>query len=300
MRNAMLVVLLALPVGWFVFGQQPAPAPAPARESLTSAELGKLLKDMGYEPEALTPEVWQVAITRDGWKVHVMLSLDGNGDRLWFESKFAVIAVPDLVPASAWFRLLGANERIGPAYFAFDRNDNRIHLYKTCDNVGIAPIRLKKELETFDGIVRKTQNLWRAENFMPAETLPVVPRPVEIRKLSPVEGNWRITRIETRGESVPEDKLTATKPTVTIRDDKGVIKTGLEPDKNVTVKVDPMAKPASIDFTDENGKTEQGIYIFEAGLLIICVAGPGEDRPRQFITDPNNKFWLLVLKKDER
>jgi len=299
MRNAMWVVVLALPVGWFVFAQ-PQP-PKSSKESLSSEQLGGLLRDMGYQPEALTPEVWQIAVSRDGWKVHIMLSLDGNGERLWLESKFAVIADPNLVPASSWFKLLGANERIGPAYFAFDPADNRIHLYRTCDNPGITVSRLKKEIETFDSAVRKTQNIWRAENFSAAETLPVQPRTVrgELKKVSALEGNWRIVRMESRGESVTEDKLTATRPTMTVADDKGVIHTGLEADRNVTVKLNPVAQPAAIDFIDEDGKTESGIYIVEAGLLTICVAGAGEDRPRQFITDPKNKHWLLVLKRAE-
>jgi uncharacterized protein (TIGR03067 family) len=300
MRNAMIVVLLALPVGWLAFGQPDKKDPPPTG-TLTSARLGKLLKDLGYEPSELSAEVYQVSLDREGWKVHVMVSLTAGGDRVWFESKFAPIAQPEAVPASAWRKLLEENDRIGPAHFTFDKNDKRIHLYKSVDNVGLVPARLKKELDAFDATVRRTQAVWRAENFAPGEAIMVAPRPADAPadEAAALRGKWRVVRVETRGESVTDDRLAKFKPSFTIDGDRAILKLGLEPERAVRVKIDPTQKPKRIDFVDDKDRVEAGIYLMEAGLLTVCVGGAGEERPRQFITDPKSKAWLLVLKRDE-
>lgn len=296
MRNAMLVVLLAFPLGWLAFGQADKKDP-PSTGTLTSAQLGKLLKDLGYEPHELSAEVYQVSIDREGWKVHVMVSLTASGDRVWFESKFAPIAQPEAVPASAWRKLLEENDRIGPAHFTFDKNDKRIHLYKGVDNVGMVPARLKKELDAFDATVRRTQAVWRAENFAPGEAIMVAPRAADDEAVA-LRGKWRVVRVESRGESVTDERLAQFKPSFAIEGDRAVLKLGLEPERTVRVKIDPSQKPKRIDFIDDKGRVEPGIYVTEAGLLTVCVAGVGEDRPRQFVSDAKTKSWLLVMKRE--
>jgi uncharacterized protein (TIGR03067 family) len=300
MRNAILVVLLALPVGWFAFGQ-PQKAELPATGSLNSEQIGRLLKDMGYDSQELTPDVFQVTVNREGWKVHVMVSLARDNERVWLESKFAPIADPDLVPASAWRKLLEENERIGPAHFTFDKSDKRVHLYKAFDNVGLSPARLKKEIDGFDAVVRRTQSVWRAENFTAAEALPVMPRTTDpaAQEAASLRGSWRIVRIEAKGESITEDRLAKFKPALVLGPETAVLRMGVEPERTVKVTLDPAAKPKRIDFTDDRGRLEQGIYTLDGGLLTVCVAGAGEERPRQFITEPGSKTWLLVLKREE-
>jgi hypothetical protein len=167
MHNAFAAFLLVV----LAAGSSPA-ADAPA----TSERLGKLLKEMGYSPQSLSDDVWQVSVERDNWKVHIMVALTRDGDRVWLECKFAPVAEPAVIPASAWLKLLEENERISPAHFAFDRSDKRVHLYKAFDNQNVTAVRLKKEIEAFDAVVRRTQSLWRSENFAPVEALPIPPR----------------------------------------------------------------------------------------------------------------------------
>jgi uncharacterized protein (TIGR03067 family) len=299
MRNAIIVVLLALPVGWLAFGQSKKEPTSTG--SFSGKQMAGLLKDMGYEPQELSDEVYQVSLERDGWKVHMMISLTKDGERFWLESKFAPIAEPDLVPAAAWRKLIEENERIGPAYFSFDKSDKRIHLYKSFDNVGLNPARLKKELDAFDATVRRTQTVWRVENFAPAEPLEVVPRAVEAPTdpMTALRGAWRVVRIEVKGEAVGDERIAKLRPSFALDGSKAVIKIGVEPERNVTVKIDAGAKPKRIDFTDEKGRVESGIYAFESDLLMLCVAGAGEERPRQFLSEAKNKTWLLVLKRQE-
>lgn len=302
MNNALIAVLL---VG---FATNPTPA---ADKPANSEQIGKLLKEMGYDPQALSDDVWQVSVDRDNWKVHIMVALTREGDRVWLECKFAPIAEPAVVPASAWLKLLEENERISPAHFAFDKSDKRVHLYKAFDNANVTVVRLKKELEAFDAVVRRTQGLWRSENFAPIETLLVLPRekgndkfeelsipPRDAAKepQAALQGKWRIVRIEMRRQSVTEERLVGD-PYLSIDGNKARLKID-DAERTLTIRVDSSEKPAQIDFIDRRG-TERGIYQFDRDLLRICIARDGADRPKQFATMPDGKTWLLILKKEE-
>ena len=75
-------------------------------------------------------------------------------------------------------------------------------------------------------------------------------------------------------------------------------------DYTCKVKVDPKAKPATIDFVidegpeDAKGKTSKCIYKFEGEKLILCVSMPGKDRPKAF-EQSEGESYLFELKKEK-
>jgi uncharacterized protein (TIGR03067 family) len=232
---------------------QPSPLIRPLPPSGPGPDiLGTLIRELGYEPRALSPDVYQVTLERDRWPVHIMVSLSTDGQRVWLEAKFAPVEEPDKVAPQAWKRLLEANEKIGPAHFAFDPGDKRIHLYKSFDNRGLSANRLKAELDHFDRAVRKTQDYWRGDNFKPAlpavetastpprasdatppvppaaKDVPVLPAPrlpeppsaLVSRDAGDVEkliGEWSIVEIRAKGRKTPEDVIARRKPSLTLR-----------------------------------------------------------------------------------
>jgi uncharacterized protein (TIGR03067 family) len=246
-RSAFLVVLgLALPA---VAQPDPLVRPLPPAAAGTEA-LGRYLHDLGFAPKALSPDVYQVSVARDHWAVHIMLSLSTDGRRIWMESKFAPVEDPDRVPPAAWKRLLEANEKIGPAHFAFDNKDRRIHLYKSFDNHALSVARLKAEIEHFDQTVRKTQDYWRGDNFKPViastdpaadpgrflptakstpkPALPALPAPPlpgfpglppagEPAAADQLLGDWQIVEIEAGGQKTAADVLKARQPSLNVR-----------------------------------------------------------------------------------
>jgi uncharacterized protein (TIGR03067 family) len=64
---------------------------------------------------------------------------------------------------------------------------------------------------------------------------------------------------------------------------------------------DPTASPPSIDYLNlhgpSKGKRQQGIYRFEGGVLTVCTAAPGGDRPREFSSAPGEGRTLTVWKR---
>jgi uncharacterized protein (TIGR03067 family) len=70
------------------------------------------------------------------------------------------------------------------------------------------------------------------------------------------------------------------------------------------VKIDPKAKPATLDLTidegpeDAKGKTSKCIYKMEGEKLILCVSHPGKDRPKEF-EQAEGESYVFALKKEK-
>ena len=323
---ALAFALVAVPAA-----AQPDPLVRPLPPAAAGSDVvGRMLRELGYEPKPLSPDVLQVTIDRERWPVHVMLSLSTDGRRIWLESKFAPIEDPEKVPPTAWKRLLEANEKIGPAHFAFDKNDRRIHLYKSFDNQAMTVERLRRELDHFDTTVRKTQDYWRGENFKPVigSTDPPVPEPKgpagkavaavpvsrEVSEESKLQGEWEVVEIEAKGRKTPQAVIKDRRPTLSV-DVRPLgyttatgqpalsvrvvadIKSGPGQSRTVDVKLRDSLPVRQIDLVDEKDGVEQGIYKLEADTLTMCFAAPGEPRPVAFTTGEQSKNWVIVLKR---
>jgi uncharacterized protein (TIGR03067 family) len=279
-------------------------ADEPRVGAVTGEHLGRMLRAMGYEPQGLSEEVFQVTITRDNWKVHTLVSLSPDRARIWLECKFPPIGVPDRVPAAAWLRLLEENERIGPAHFVFNKDDQRIHLFKALDNAEVTPARLREEIEGFDRTVRKTQSIWRNENFQPAaatrELIAAPPRDVtldvreELRKL---QGVWHVVALQLRGQKATADQLEEVKPALTFDGETAVFQSGPDVERLVRVRLGGTRIMPEIDFIGAQKRLEKGVYQLDGEILTICFAASGEERPAGFATSSERSHWLMVLKR---
>jgi uncharacterized protein (TIGR03067 family) len=326
MRLALVTTILAAFAAASPTPAQPEPLVRPPSPAGASTEaLGKFLRELGYEPKVLSPDVFQITVERERWPVHVMTSLSTDGRRVWLESKFAPVDDPDMVPPIAWKRLLEANEKIGPAHFAFDKGDKRVHLYKSFDNQDLSADRLKREIDHFDTTVRKTQDYWRGENFKPSAVAaspkldlgpslgasgdpPVVPAVPVVRESADADkllGEWRVTEIRVNGRKTPDDVFDGRKPGITIqrlREGGKVVaqvRTGPDRVRTVAVRLDAELAKSAIDFIDDQGRVEQGVYKLDGDTLTLCFAPPGEPRPTEIATGERSRNWAIVLKKEK-
>ena len=75
-------------------------------------------------------------------------------------------------------------------------------------------------------------------------------------------------------------------------------------DYSCKVKLDPKAKPATIDLLidegpeDSKGKTSKCIYKLDGEKLILCVSMPGKDRPKEF-EQSEGESYVFELKKEK-
>ena len=281
-----------------------APAPAQDANKLNTQSLGKMLRDMGLEPESVGKDVYQVTVDRENWKVFVMISTSTDNTRVWFEAKFPPIDAPERAPAAAWLNLLKENERVGPAHFAFDQKDKRVHLFKAIDNANITPARMRREIDAFDATVRKTEAVWKPENFKPGAV--VGPGPVEkidpkvgpgSAELNRLRGTWKAVRLEVKGKRVPAADVKSSNLTFTFAGDKLTMRGGGSQPREVRVSVNAAPKLKTIDFTDTENRVEKGVYILEGNTLSICFSAPGDPRPDDLPSD-DGKSWYVVLQRE--
>ena len=117
------------------------------------------------------------------------------------------------------------------------------------------------------------------------------------KDMEALQGKWQIVSLERDGKStdVAKDAVRV------IKDDKYTV----TPRPGVTIegtfKIDPSAKPKTIDVTpttgDNKGKTSLGIYEIDGDALKICWAPSGKDRPTEFKSPEGSGLFLAVHKK---
>jgi len=289
---------LALTVGMMLGFASLAPAQEGA--ALKSAELKAMLVKMGYEVRDVADDLYEITMDRDNWQVFVTLSVSKDGKLVWLDTKFPEITNAEAAPGTAYLRLLQENSNIAPNFFAFNKTDNRVHIYRSLDNKGVNSAQLRREITQFDGTVRQTVDLWRPEVFKPVvggqPNPPIVPPATDER--AKVIGTWKVTTIELNGNRLTEDDLADRNLTLSFMANGDLIIKRPDAEDDIAKWVlDPTTNPKSINVTNKDGKLEKGIYKLTGNTLQLCYADPGNDRPTKFEAPEGFKGGLFIMKK---
>ena len=117
------------------------------------------------------------------------------------------------------------------------------------------------------------------------------------KDMDALQGKWQLVSLDRDGKSadVPKDAVRV------IKDDTYSISPRPGVTINGTFKIDPTAKPKTIDITqtsgDNKGKTSLGIYDLDGDTLKIAWAPPGKDRPTEFKSADGSGVLYAVHKK---
>jgi uncharacterized protein (TIGR03067 family) len=113
-----------------------------------------------------------------------------------------------------------------------------------------------------------------------------------------VLGGWTVESFMQSGQTVDDakgDKVTFKKGKVEIKGKNG--------DHSGAYKLRPGASPKQIDFTPDDGegadKVHKGIYELKGDTLRVLLAGPDEDRPKNFKDKEGTGVIYVVLKRDK-
>jgi hypothetical protein len=162
-----LGLALALGAGAARAQQEPVSAEAGAKSdacrALDEQDLPRLLENMGFEPETVDEGVYKVTIEQDSWTFYLRFSLStDNRTRLWMTSSFGEIKEIDKVPPAPFIKLLETNDGIGPAHFYITTSGEakRLNVAKALDNRGITPAVLRREIDSFLGIIKSSVSQW--------------------------------------------------------------------------------------------------------------------------------------------
>ncbi|HTK74118.1 MAG TPA: TIGR03067 domain-containing protein [Gemmataceae bacterium] len=122
----------------------------------------------------------------------------------------------------------------------------------------------------------------------------------EKAELKKLEGTWLPTTVQQNGRNWPDEQVKGLK--LVIADGKYTVTVSGNDDKG-TLKVDPNAKPATMDIvgTDgpNKGRTIPAIYDLSADTLKICYGLGVETRPTQFESKPGTRLLLITYKREK-
>jgi uncharacterized protein (TIGR03067 family) len=139
-----------------------------------------------------------------------------------------------------------------------------------------------------------------------AVALGLAPLPATAQKAGdkgadPLQGTWEVAKLQISGKDVTPFVRDAN-ATMTFKGDTYAFEAGPEAEKG-TFKLDPKARPATIDLTITEGrgkgKTQPGIYEADGDTLRICLGDEGsKDRPTKFASKEGAaEVVLFTLKR---
>lgn len=118
--------------------------------------------------------------------------------------------------------------------------------------------------------------------------------------LKELAGTYKVLSMKQDGTDAPADAVAAVKGVTITADGTFTVELGKDK-KAATVKVDDKAKPATIDFSPqdgpEKGKTFPGIFTFEKGKLTIAMTETAT-RPADFKGGKDQ--MVIVLEKEKK
>jgi uncharacterized protein (TIGR03067 family) len=116
-----------------------------------------------------------------------------------------------------------------------------------------------------------------------------------------LEGTWLATGGSNDGKTIPAKELDKIMLTIVIKDGKYSINVQGKEVEAGSYKADPAKKPPTLDISVESGKDkgdkQLGIYKLDDDNLIVAVANPGKDRPKNLEGGPDVNVTILKRKK---
>ena len=116
-------------------------------------------------------------------------------------------------------------------------------------------------------------------------------------ELSKMEGTWIAVSAERDGEKRSKDDIKDLK--FVVKGDKWAI-TLEGQEYQGTLKIDPTKDPKESDSIMEDGQTVKAIYKVDDKHLTLCWRGPGEDRPKEFVSKADSGINLVVFKRAKK
>jgi len=140
---------------------QPAPV---AGSTVTFETLPALLKAAGLEPrDGGAPGRLRIDRGGGGGGFYAFLALSPNSQYVWISSPLADLPKERPLPRARLFEMLAANAEDDGVHFALV--GDTIHLLRAVDNRGLVPAAFGREVDTFFGVLVKTNRSWNVSRW---------------------------------------------------------------------------------------------------------------------------------------
>ena len=145
---------------------QPAPV---AGSTVTFETLPALLKAAGLEPrDGGSPGRLRIDRGGGGGGFYAFLALSPNGQYVWISTPLADLPKERPLPRGRLLEMLAANAADDGVHFALV--GNTLHLLRAVDNRGLVPAAFGREIDTFFGVLVKTNLSWNVTRWSGAPT----------------------------------------------------------------------------------------------------------------------------------
>jgi uncharacterized protein (TIGR03067 family) len=115
-----------------------------------------------------------------------------------------------------------------------------------------------------------------------------------------IQGTWLPSAADLGGKAFPDEARKTIK--LVVKDDKYTVTAGKQVDQG-TVKLNPKAKPKTLDITGTDGpnkgKTILAIYERDGDTLRVCYDLSGKSRPAEFKTREGTQLFLVTYKREK-
>jgi uncharacterized protein (TIGR03067 family) len=119
--------------------------------------------------------------------------------------------------------------------------------------------------------------------------------------LKKLQGTWNVVYMEQNGQKLVNGFVAKGRYSVVIKGNTYVFKNGTTVVVEGTFRINPKAKPKTMDCTPtsgaEKGKTQKSIYELKGDTLKECGSNAGKDRPTAFATRPGSGHILAIYQR---
>jgi hypothetical protein len=141
---------------------------------LTEASLKAMIQNMGYTVTETTSDnaknEWiSVTLPDNSYTIQMYFQLSSDKTELWLIANLSKIPPGKPVPASALMGMLVENDTIAPKCFSIGKTNSTIYLNGRTRNDNVTPAVLRQNLDTFTGILTRTEAFWAPDKW-PAGT----------------------------------------------------------------------------------------------------------------------------------
>jgi uncharacterized protein (TIGR03067 family) len=121
-------------------------------------------------------------------------------------------------------------------------------------------------------------------------------------ELKRFQGHWQVAELVEDGKVIPKEAIKEWLPSggrAEIVENAIIFKSPQDGKKYAKVfSVDPTRYPKGIEVSTPERKDGWGIYRFDEGRLVICLADPDEaEQPKEFSAETGSKRMLMVLQR---
>jgi hypothetical protein len=133
--------------------------------TVTTDDLAKMLKDMGYQCKTNTLSngavILELDIQTNGRTCALDVELSKDKSKVWLTAWFKQMSQGETIPSHIMTQMLESNGKLGPCHFAVS-TAKQVYLGCPVDNRNLSSQELRRQIDIFLSVFNQTEPLWNS------------------------------------------------------------------------------------------------------------------------------------------